>query len=684
MTSAAVLRRCITRLGGRHRPGQQQMAEAVAQAVETPGVLFVQAGTGTGKSLGYLAPAAVHAMASGQRVIVSTATLALQRQLMNIDAPLVSESLAEETGGPRPRVSVLKGWQNYLCRHKLAGGFPQEDNALFELAAAAPAADSAPEHPDPSATSELGGAILRLRQWAEDTDTGDRDDLEPGVSDRAWRQVSVTKRECLGSRCPMLEECFAENARRAAHEADLVITNHAMLGIAAAGSSRVLPEHDVLVVDEAHELVDRVTAQGTLELSSAVVDRATRLARRQGLLITELEESAAAVGRALLELRPGRLRRLPVEIQEALSRLASGCREALTALRGSGAAQDVHDGGKELARAALQDLQDTIHRFLDGGIANRRDVAWCDRGSDGSLPPRLKLAPLDVAGNIADNLFTDRSVVLTSATLALGGSFEAIAHTTGATLLRATGGAPWQGIDVGSPFDYPQQGILYIAAQLPAPGREGPNDAASAELVELVRAAGGGTLGLFTSHRAAQHAAQVLREQLDTPVLCQGEGNLPSLLRQFAIDEATTLVGTMSLWQGVDIPGKACRLVVIDRIPFPRPDDPVHQARAENAQASGGNGFMQVSATHAALRLAQGAGRLIRAISDRGVVAVLDSRLATARYRGFLLNSMPPLWPTTDGEIVRAALRRLAAAPGSADGAAVKRLEAAKNADDAT
>jgi len=654
-TAETVLRGCITQLGGQHRDGQHEMAQAVATALEGQGVLLVQAGTGTGKSLGYLAPAMSHALASGQRVVVATATLALQRQLMNVDAPLVSKVVAEHNDGAAAHVSLLKGWHNYLCKHKLGGGYPSDDEGLFPAPEAAGEGSASGE-----ATSELGGAILHLREWAERTDTGDRDDLTPGVPDRAWRQVSVTKRECVGSRCPMLEECFAENARRAAHDAHVVITNHAMLGIAATGS-RVLPEHDVLVVDEAHELVDRVTAQRTLELSGAVVQRATRLLRRQGVLIPALEQAADVFDQALADVPGGRLRRLPPEIHDALTALEEACREATTALRGqSDAGETAPVGGKEMALAAVQELHESAQRFTDGGLAQRRDVLWCDRGAEGTFPARLNLAPLDVAGSIADHLLTDRSVVLTSATLALGGSFDPVARATGATLLDGGDAKPWRGLDVGSPFAYDRQGILYVAKHLPAPGRDGPGEEAQRELVDLVRAAGGATLGLFTSHRAAQQAAELLRRELDTPVLCQGEGHLPGLVARFMAEEETTLLGTLSLWQGIDVPGRACRLVLIDRIPFPRPDDPLQQARSENVSAAGGNGFMQVSATHAALRLAQGAGRLIRTMADRGVVAVLDSRLATARYRAFLLNSMPPLWPTTDGDVARGALRRLA------------------------
>jgi ATP-dependent DNA helicase DinG len=294
---------------------------------------------------------------------------------------------------------------------------------------------------------------------------------------------------------------------------------------------------------------------------------------------------------------------------------------------------------------------------------------------------RLLAAPLAVNGLIRTNLLAGRSGILTSATLALGGSFAPIARSVGldarpdaepqgperlapdaaAAPVAPSGDAvTWHGLDVGSPFDYPRQGILYIARHLPPPGREPATEAQLDEIAELITAAGGRTLGLFSSRRASDAVAQAMRDRLDLTVLAQGDDQLPTLVREFAADEATCLFGTLSLWQGVDVPGAACRLVIIDRIPFPRPDDPVRSARSEAVVAAGGNGFMSVSATHAALMLAQGAGRLIRTTEDRGVVAVLDPRLATARYGEFLARSLPDFWRTTDREVALAALRRLA------------------------
>lgn len=706
----------VAALGGSPREGQRTMAREVAAAVEKGEHLMVQAGTGTGKSLGYLVPSVRHAVLHDERVVVSTATLALQRQVMTRDLPLVADALAPVL--PRaPRVALLKGWHNYVCVHKTAGGYPpDEQGMLFDLGGAI--ASGAADHPstsepaegtEPAEKESLGAQVVRLREWAGETGSGDRDDLVPGVTDRAWRQVSVTSMECLGQKCPMLDECFPDRAKTAARTADVVVTNHAMLGIAASGSPNVLPEHQVLVVDEAHELADRVTAQSTAELSVGSVEHAGRMARRHGgVATTDLDGAAAALGAALIHLPEGRFTQgLPEGTRAAVAMVRDAARSLLTALRpekpASGEAAPA-DPGLKIASSAVLALFEVAERMAADPDDQRYTVLWCSRAErDGAT--RIYAAPLAVNGLIRTHLLAGRASVLTSATLSLGGEFRAMARAIGlegageaaaATATAATAVAatatvaapagsesagtldvpsapastgpttlPWHGIDVGSPFDYPRQGILYIARRLPPPGREPATDAQLDEIEALVTAAGGRTLGLFSSRRAAVAVAEAMRERLDVPVLVQGEDQLPTLVKAFAEDEATCLFGTLSLWQGVDVPGRANQLVLIDRIPFPRPDDPVKSARSEAVAASGGNGFMSVAATHAALLLAQGAGRLIRSLDDRGVVAVLDPRLSTARYGEFLARSLPAFWRTTDREVALGALRRLAADPAA-------------------
>ena len=696
-------------LGGSRRDGQHAMAVAVAETLEAGTHLLVQAGTGTGKSLGYLVPAARHAVLADERVVVSTATLALQRQVVTRDLPLVADALAPHLPR-RPEIALLKGWHNYLCLHKVEGGYPEDEpGTLFDLGERDTGDHPRPEAGPRDGGESLGAQVVRLREWAQETDSGDRDDLVPGVSDRAWRQVSVTALECLGQRCPRLDECFPDRARGRAREADVVVTNHAMLGIAASGSPNVLPEHQVLVVDEAHELTDRVTAQATSELSLATIEHAARLARRHGgVPTTDLDAAGQALAAVLVELPEGRFPQgLPEPARLAVAAVRDATRTLMSVVRPEpGAKADAAAAGTKMTQATLLALFEVAERIAADPEDNRYTVLWCARGEDrrgGSLT-RLHAAPLAVGGLIRGQLLAGRSSVLTSATLELGGSFDPLARAIGlearadaepvgperlasadptvadaepsapgsgqAGPVGAAGAGgtpaaarlPWRGLDVGSPFDYRKQGILYVARRLPPPGREPATDAQLDEIAALVEAAGGRTLGLFSSRRAAIAAAAAMRERLDVPVLLQGDDQLPTLVRQFAADEPTCLFGTLSLWQGVDVPGPACRLVLIDRIPFPRPDDPVRSARSDAVARAGGNGFMAVSATHAALLLAQGSGRLIRSGADRGVVAVLDPRLATARYGEFLVRSLPPFWQTTDRSVAEQALRRLATA----------------------
>jgi len=659
---AELLEVAVTAVGGTRREGQDAMAQAVRQALSSGEHLAVQAGTGTGKSLAYLVPAIRHAMARDTTVVVSTATIALQRQLVDRDLPRLAKALAKSLGR-EPTFAILKGRRNYLCLNKLHGDdtAEPEDDQLF----------------DAFAISALGRNVKRLHDWASDTETGDRDELVSGVPDSAWRQVSVTARECLGvSRCPVGEDCFAEKARAEAGRADVVVTNHALLAIDAMGDANVLPEHDVVVIDEAHELVDRVTGAATGELTAGTV---TAAARRCGKLVEDaladrLAEAGEGLGMVLEDRPPGRWESIPQAATGALTviRDAAGmCRQAL----GSERKEDPEAAtGRKLALALLDEVSENVVRVLrtfeESDPAKRYDVVWlAEQGPDGARHKVLRVAPLSVGGLLRERLFGRRTTVLTSATLALGGSFDALARQWGLPPEKLVAGsddpvqdpdAPrWRGLDVGSPFAHDKSGILYVAKHLPPPGRDGLAPAYLDEIAGLVEAAGGRTLGLFSSMRAAKQATEALRGRLSVPLLCQGDDSTMLLVKRFAEDTETCLFGTLSLWQGVDVPGPSLSCVIIDRIPFPRPDDPLVAARQKAADSRGGNGFLTVSATHAALLLAQGAGRLLRGNADRGVVAILDPQIATARYGGFLRASLPPFWQTNDPEKVRAALTRL-------------------------
>ncbi len=637
---SAILEATIADLGGIPRAGQTEMVDKVFEALETDGHLLVQAGTGTGKSIGYLAPAMYWSLESGQRVVVSTATLALQRQIVLHDAPRVADAV-HGVCDARPKISLLKGWNNYVCLRKAAGGYP-EDDALLSRAAGEYGA------------SATGEAVVRLREWAMSTDTGDRDDLVPGVSDRAWRQVSISKPECIGNSCPLRGSCFPILSRQEAEDADVIITNHSILGLESAGVP-ILPEAGAYVVDEAHDLVDRVTGQLTVSISKAEINGLARLLRREKILATGLESAADGLSDVLGELPEGRLTARPAPLTDSLLALLGELQQASEDVSGLPGKEESDVAAKNVVRSRVQSLAEVVSQLLSEDVAEGKLVIWIQRDFDDV--PSLHVAPLDVSSSLADTLFEGKPAILTSATLTVGGSFHHAASDVGFTFPSQ---GPWEGIDVGSPFEHGKQGILYVASHLPVPGRDGYGEEHLREIVELIEASQGGALCLFTSRRGAETAAEYARGRLRTPVLLQGEDQLPTLVRDFADDDATSLFGTLSLWQGVDVPGRTCRLVVIDRIPFPRPNDPLVQARHEAVVAGGGNGFMQVSASHAALLLAQGAGRLLRRSDDKGVVAILDPRLRTARYSGFLVASLPPMWPTTDKNVAHAALSRLA------------------------
>lgn len=669
-----VLATAVSGLGGAERAGQVQMAEAVTRALTQEEHLLVQAGTGTGKSLAYLVPAMLHR----QRVVIATATLALQHQLVERDLPRLVEAVKKEKGVDTS-YAVLKGRSNYACLHRIREGVPNDQGVLVDV----------PE-------GSLGAEVLALRTWAEKESEaggpGDKDHA-PRHNDRTWRQVSVSARECLGAaRCAYGEECFAERAKEKAAHSQLVVTNHSLLAIDAIEGIPMIPEYDAVVVDEAHELVARVTQAATDELSANDVDRASRRAQKyagdgQGLgnPADDLGDASEALRAAMTEIEGGRIDRPDDALADALVLVRDAARECVSAMtqaaKGQGQGEEP-DAGRAQAKAAVQEVFATAERMAAGSDA---DVLWLSRPYQGSgrerQPDRLCVAPLQVWGQMRDRLLSESTVVFTSATLMLGGNFDAVAATVGLkpservpeSAPDGTGAAdagegvlPWRGLDVGSPFDYGKQGILYVARSLPQPGRDGLGAAQIDEIVRLVDAAEGRTLGLFSSRRAAEAAAEAVRERLPhLTTLAQGDAQLSELTRQFVGDPHTNLFGTLGLWQGLDVPGDTCQLVIIDRIPFPRPDDPLMSARQRAADAAGGNGFMQVAATHAALLLAQGAGRLIRTTSDRGVVAMLDPRLVTARYGRFLEASLPTMWRTLDGEVAVKALSRLSAAAES-------------------
>lgn len=644
----------VTAIGGAPREGQIEMAEAVANALTDRHHLMVQAGTGTGKSLAYIIPPLVH----GRKVLVATATLALQRQLVERDLPAVVPAL-EKVLGREITYAIYKGVGNYICLQKMNSEEPDADGEIM------------------LGVSSLEKDAKRLHEWARKPGvSGDRDDA-PEVDRRVWAANSVSGRECVGAdKCAFGPQCFAANAKGKAQTADVVVTNHTLLAIEIVDSHPILPERDAVVLDEAHEFMDRATQAVTEELTSARVLRASAMARKfmPGKLADAFHKAANDFHESMVDYgesirgdfaAQGRLEEIPQSLESPIRKV----RESAQAITQFMSADDEIIDTDILAerarvKGAVNEISTTAATLLKLGDGF---VLWYEPTFS-----TLHLAPLSVSDVLRENLLTQTPVIATSATLTVGNSFNALAKSIGFLVgddlnsdvkSGEVDPANVQMLDVGSPFDFANQGVLYMPKHLPEPGRDGPSIEVLTELGELIDAAGGRTLALFSSWRGVEAADVHLRKvlaELPIKIFTQKRGDsVGPLVEKFAKDETSILLGTMSLWQGVDVPGNSCILVAIDRIPFPRPDEPVMSARAAQADAAGGSGFMQVSLPRAALLLAQGTGRLIRSVEDRGVVAILDSRIVTKRYGSVLLNSMPPLWRTSDKDVVRESLKRL-------------------------
>ncbi|MEY3168818.1 MAG: hypothetical protein RL421_61 [Actinomycetota bacterium] len=653
----SALNAAVFAIEGSPREGQIEMAEAVANALSDRHHLLVQAGTGTGKSLAYLVPALVH----GKRVLVATATLALQRQLVERDLPRVKEALEKELGRTIS-FAVYKGVGNYLCLQKMnADDGTADSELLVEI-------------------SGLERDARRLREWAQKPGiSGDRDDA-PDVDRRVWLANSTSGRECVGAdECRFGSECFAVNAKAKAQTADIVVTNHTLLAIEVVDSHPILPERDAIILDEAHEFMDRTTQAVTEELTSGRIARAANMVRRHmpGKLAESFVKASDGFAEAMDDYgqeyrtradEQRKLDQLPDLLAAPVRKIKDAAEAVIAAISADSEIVDPDSlADRARVKGAVNEIKTTAQKLMRMGEGQ---VLWYEPTFS-----TLYLAPLAVSHVLRENLFTQTPVIATSATLTVGKSFDPIARSLGilSTTTSEDEGkeeSDWQVdpnnvqmLDVGSPFDFANQGMLYLPKQLPEPGRDGPSKEALVELGELIDAAGGRTLALFSSWRGVEMADEHLRRvlaELPISIITQRRGDsVGSLVDRFAADPTSILLGTMSLWQGVDVPGPSCTLVAIDRIPFPRPDDPVMSARAAEADAAGGSGFMQVSLPRAALLLAQGTGRLIRSIDDRGVVAILDSRIVNKRYGSILLNSMPPLWRTSDGAVVKDSLKRL-------------------------
>jgi ATP-dependent DNA helicase DinG len=618
----AILDAVVAALDGEQREGQRELTAAVADAITNGRHLLAEAPTGSGKSFAYLAAA----IASGQRVVVATSTIALQSQLVDRDLPAL-----QQHGGVDFTYAILKGRANYVCRAKL--GAAAKPDALFEV----------------PVTAAFPRQLERLNAFARASATGDRADIRDAINDASWAAVSCSSAECPGrTNCPEGDSCFAEVAREHARDKSILVVNHALYCTHLAAAGTVLPEHDVVIIDEAHAFPGSATNTFGVDLGAGALARLVPLLRRAAVEdgVVEAFATAAKSLEAAIEDIEGRVN---LGDDERLANALLAAAERLATASGK-LAQSDNDNAKRTGQLATARL-DALRRL---GAPGEDDVMWIEANGRAK---RLRLAPVVVGERIAATMLAEHPAVAVSATLGGASPFAEFAQQFG--LAPDT----YDALLAPSSFDWRAQGMLYVGRDLPDPGRaraEWLADA-GARLVQLVNAAGGRTLVLCTSRANVEHFATLLREHTDHDVLAQGDASVGHLSRTFLEEETSVLVGTRSFWQGIDTPGVSCVLVVIDRIPFPSPGEPLNAARRERAAAGGMNAFAAIDLPEAALVLAQGAGRLIRRRDDHGVVAVLDARLALRDYRRRLLQAVPPFRRTVDLEEVCSFLKETTA-----------------------
>ena len=575
------------------RAEQAALAAAVERALATGEHLVAEAGAGTGKSLAYLLPA----LESGQRVVVATATKALQEQLLAKEVPAAARALGREV-----RVAVLKGRQNYLCRKQLQSFGPMllrdpRDEEAYEA----------------------------MQPWLASTETGDRAELELEPSEALWAELAVGPDRCAGRRCPFLSACFSEAAKGRAAEAELVIANHALYFAHVASGGGVLPEHDAVVFDEAHRLEEsaaswlggRVSRAGLRRLA-ADVERGCREAAEPapGRALDRVERAGDRLLRAVAPAAGRRRLREPPATELGL------LVDALTSL-----AAELHGQGEELdglSRRALA-VAGHVEACLEPGEHER--VVWSEADA-------VAWAPVDVSRELRERLWDEGpTAVLVSATLTTGEDATFVRRRLGLDRARE--------VVVGSPYDFHEQALLYVPPTMPDPRADDFTERAAEEVLSLLALSEGRALVLTSSYRALEVLRERIRGRVPYEVLVQGDAPRERLLERFRDEVDTVLLATATFWQGVDVPGESLSLLVIDKLPFSAPGDPLHEARCEAVEADGGDWFRDFALPTAMLQLRQGFGRLIRGHDDRGVVAILDPRLRTRPYGRAFLAALP-------------------------------------------
>ena len=590
--------------GGESREGQRVMVRSIAEAITKRRHLVVEAGTGVGKSLAYLVPAAL----AGGRVVIATATKNLQDQLASKDAPLVAAH------APGMSVAVLKGKSNYLCKlraNELGGG-----NQL--------SFDDGGELP-----TSVTGQLRQVLDWSENSLSGDKDELGFEVDSRAWRQVSVTPQECLGrQKCPVGHICFHERAKEIAASSDVIIVNSHLYGAHLAAGGTILPEHDMVIFDEAHEMLDTFASVLGTSLNATRFRAVAAMARPvlnpvEHLHLDQVLTTADRLAAALeIQFAEGVTSGISLEVEAQLAEGAAALSVVTEKIR-----TQLTDNAVDENRR-LQVLGPAVHLtndLLRLSKAGSDELLWLTKSE---REVTIELSLIDVGPRLRDELWASTTGILTSATIP-----DNLIRDLG-----LSGDADF--IQVESPFDYPTNAMLYVPENFPDRVDAGAEAAIIEELASLITAAGGRTLALFTNRSVMKRVAEAVGERILTPILVQDTLSRNALIERFRSEESSSLFAVTSYWQGIDVPGDSLRLVTIDRLPFQRPDDPLSIARRERA---GEDAFHQVDLPRAAMLLSQGVGRLIRSTTDRGVVAVFDTRLATKNYRHRMIKRLPPM-----------------------------------------